>query len=60
MKIVWRNPNPIVSKRVSITRTGRLEEAGQVQLFYRSSSAGPGILGTGFELRVNRSKLHTA
>lgn len=59
MKIVWRNPNPIVSKRVCIIRTGRFEEAGQVQLFYRSSAA-PGILGTEFELRVNRNQLHAA
>ncbi len=59
MKIVWRNPNKIVSKKVSIMKTGRLEAAGQVQLFYRSS-AGPGILGTEFELRVNCSKLLAA
>jgi hypothetical protein len=59
MKIVWRNPNSIVSQRIRIIRTGRLEAAGQVQLFYRSS-AGPGILGIEFELRVNRSKLHAA
>ena len=59
MKIVWRNPNLIVSKSVTIVKTGRLEEAGQVQLFY-SSSAGPGVLGIEFELRVNRSKLHAA
>ena len=59
MKIVWRNPSRVVSKRVSIIKTGRLEAAGQVQLFYRSS-AGPGILGTEFELRVNCSKLNAA
>jgi hypothetical protein len=59
MKIVWRNPSRVISKRVSIIKTGRLEAAGQVQLFYRSS-AGPGILGTEFELRVNCSKLHAA
>jgi len=54
MKIVWRNPDKAVSKKVSVTRTGRLEVAGQVQQFYRSSS-GPGVLGTEFELRVNRA-----
>ena len=59
MKIVWRNPNPIVPKSVCIIKTGRAEEAGQVQLFYRSSP-GPGVLGTEFELRVNCSKLHAA
>ena len=59
MKIVWRNPNKIVSTKVSIIRTGRIEAAFQVQQFYRSS-AGPGILGMEFELRVNRSKLHAA
>ena len=59
MKIVWRNPNPIVSKRVSIIKTARLEKTGQVQLLYRRS-VGPGILGREFELRVRRSKLHAA
>jgi hypothetical protein len=55
MKIVWRNPNKTILKKVSIIRTGRLEAAGQVQQFYRSSS-GPGIIGTEFELRVNRTR----
>jgi hypothetical protein len=59
MKIVWRNPNKIVSGRVSIVRTGRLEAVGLVQLFYRSSAAF-GILGPEFEVRVNCSKLHAA
>jgi hypothetical protein len=55
MKIVWRNPNKIVPKKVSIVRTGRLEAADQVQQFYRSS-LGSGILGTEFELLVNRER----
>jgi len=55
MKIVWRNPNKTVSKKVSIVRTGRLEAADQVQQFYRSS-LGSGILGTEFELLVNRER----
>lgn len=59
MKIVWRNPDNIISKKVSIVRTGRLEAAGLVQLFYRSSAAS-GILGLEFELRVNCSKLDAA
>ena len=55
MKIVWRNPNQTISKKVSIIRTGRLEAAGQVQQFYRSSSD-PGIIGIEFELRVIRPR----
>jgi len=55
MKIVWRNPNQTIPKKVSIIRTGRLEAAGQVQQFYRSSS-GAGIIGIEFELRVNRPR----
>ena len=54
MKIVWRNPNKIIPKKVSIVKTGQLEVAGQVQLFYRSS-AGAGMLGTEFELFVTRT-----
>jgi hypothetical protein len=54
MKIVWRNPNKINPKKVFIVKTGQLEVAGQVQLFYRSS-AGAGMLGTEFELFVNRT-----
>ncbi len=53
MKIIWRNPNKIDSKGVSLVKTGRLETEDQLQLFYRSS-LGSGILGTDFELRVNR------
>ena len=52
MKIVWRNPDKAVSKKVSVIKTGSVEVAGQVQQFYRSA-LGPGILGTEFELRVN-------
>ena len=59
MNIVWRNPNKIVSKGVRIVKTGRLEAPHQLQLFYRSAS-GVGILGTEFELRVNRKPLHAA
>lgn len=58
MKIVWRNPNRIATKKTSIVRTGRVDAANLVQLFYRSSS-GLGILGTHYELLVNRSgRLH--
>jgi hypothetical protein len=59
MKIVWRNPNKTGSKRMSIVRTGRVEAADLLQLFYRSSS-GLGILGTHFELLVNRGKRQVA
>jgi hypothetical protein len=60
MTIVWRNPNKIGSKRVSIVRTGRVEATDLLQLFYRSSS-GLGILGTHFELLVSRGgKLQAA
>jgi len=53
MKIVWRNPNQVVSQGVCLVKTGRLETENEVQLFYRSA-AGEGLLGTQFELRVNR------
>ena len=59
MKIVWRNPNKIAGKRRCIVRTGRVEAADSVQLSYRSSS-GPGILGTQFQLLVNRGKWQAA
>jgi hypothetical protein len=54
MKIVWRNPNGVTRKRVSIVNTGRVEAEGLVQLFYRYSS-GLGVLVTDFELLVNRT-----
>ncbi|HTR26472.1 MAG TPA: hypothetical protein VMI10_21050 [Terriglobales bacterium] len=56
MKIVWRNPNTIIPKKVSIIKTGQLEVAGQVQLFYRTS-AGAGMLGSEFELFVNPTRV---
>jgi hypothetical protein len=55
MKIVWRNPNRMALKRISIVNTGRAEAEDLVQLFYRSSS-GLGALGTDFELLVNLSR----
>ncbi len=54
MKIVWRNPNRVTPKRVSIVNTGRVEAGDLVQLFYRYSS-GLGVLVTDFELLVNRT-----
>jgi hypothetical protein len=54
MKIVWRNPNGLTRKRVSIVNTGRVEAENVVQLFYRYSS-GLGVLVTDFELLVNRT-----
>lgn len=54
MKIVWRNPNRVTPKRVSIVNTGRVEAEDLVQLFYRYSS-GLGVLVTDFELLVNRT-----
>lgn len=59
MKIVWRNPNWIPRRVVSIVKTGSLEATGALHLFYRSS-AGPGVLGTLFEVHVNRGKLSHA
>jgi hypothetical protein len=54
MKIVWRNPNRVTRKGVSIVNTGRVEAVDQVQLFYRYSS-GLGVLVTDFELLVSRT-----
>jgi len=54
MKIVWRNPNGVTPKSVSIVNTGRVEAEDLVQLFYRYSS-GLGVLVTDFELLVNRT-----
>ena len=51
MKIVWRNPNAVTRKRVSIVNTGRVEAEDLQQLFYRYSS-GLGVLVTDFELLV--------
>lgn len=59
MKIVWRNPNPIDSKRPSIARTASVEQAGNLLVFYRSSS-GLGALGTILELVVYRRTLPNA
>ena len=53
MKIVWRNPNWIERKALSIARTTAVEQAGKVLVFYRSCSGG-GSLDTIFELIVNR------
>jgi hypothetical protein len=56
MKIVWRNPNAVTRKRVSIVNTGRVVEAEDLlQLFYRYSS-GLGVLVIDFELLVNRTR----
>jgi hypothetical protein len=54
MKIIWHNPKKITSKGASIVKTGWLETEDDLQFFYRSTH-GPGILGTMFELRVNRT-----
>ena len=54
MKIVWRSPNGVTRKSVSIVNIGRVEAEDLVQLFYRYSS-GLGILVTDFELLVNRT-----
>jgi hypothetical protein len=54
MKIVWRTPNGVTRKRVSLVNTGRVEAEDLVQLFYRYSS-GLGVLVTDFELLVNRT-----
>jgi len=54
MKIVWRNPNGVTRKRVSLVNTGRVEAEDLVQLFYRYSW-GLGVLVTDFELLVNRT-----
>ena len=43
MKIVWRNPNAVTRKRVSIVNTGRVEAEDLLQLFYLYSS-GLGVL----------------
>jgi len=59
MKIVWRNPNGIAPIKMSIAKIGRVEAADIVQLLYRSSSC-MGLLGTDFELLVNRSNRHAA
>ena len=55
MKIVWRNPNRVTRKRVSIVNTGRVEAEDLQQLFYRYSS-GLGAFVTDFELLVNRTR----
>jgi hypothetical protein len=55
MKIVWRNPESMTPKRISIINTGRVEAEELVQLSYRASS-GVGILGTDFELLLNCSR----
>jgi hypothetical protein len=59
MKIIWRNSNTIARNPVSLVRTGRSDESGQLRRFYRSR-AGLGILGTNFELWVNRKKSSSA
>ena len=59
MKIVWRNPSRIATKKMSIVKTSRVEATDLVQQFYRSSS-GLGILGTQYELLLNRGKWQAA
>ena len=54
MKIIWRNPNGVTPKKISIVNTGRVEAENLVQLFYRYSS-GLGVMVTDFELLVNRA-----
>ena len=56
MKIVWRNPNRIMPKVISIAKAGSVEQSGALQVLYRSST-GAGILGTLFEVRINSSKV---
>jgi hypothetical protein len=55
MKIIWRNPNGVTPKRISIVNTGRVDAENLVQLFYRYSS-GLGVVVTDFELLVNRRR----
>jgi hypothetical protein len=59
MEIVWRNPNRMAPKRISVVKTGRVEAEDSVQLFY-SCSSGLGVLRTDFELLVNRSRTRHA
>lgn len=56
MKIVWRNPNPIMPKVISIAKTGSLEQSGSLHVLYRSST-GIGILGMLFEVRIKSNKV---
>lgn len=53
MKIVWRNPNPINPTLFSIVKTLTIEQTDTLRVFYLSST-GVGVLGTMFELLVNR------
>ena len=59
MKIVWRNPNPIIPPSFSIVKTLAIERPDTLRVFYRSSS-GLGALGTMFELLVNREAISRA
>ena len=55
MRIIWRNPNKINPIKRSIIKTGYVEAPGGMYLFYRSA-LGEGILGTEFEVWMNRSR----
>lgn len=59
MKIVWRNPNSINRTSFSIVKTLAMEQPDELRVFYRSSR-GPGVLGTIFELLVNRDAVSRA
>lgn len=61
MEIVWRNPNGVTPKTVSIVNMGYVEAEGSVRLFCRYSP-GLGALVTDFELLVNctESSRHAA
>lgn len=54
MKIIWRNPKRTAPKKVFIINTRRVDSEYVAKRFYHCSS-GVGILGTEFELQVNRT-----
>ena len=59
MKIVWRNPNLIDRTPFSIVKTLAVEQPDELRVFY-CSSRGPGVLGTLFEVLVNRDAVSRA
>ena len=59
MTIIWRNPKQVVPKNISVVNTDRVDGQDLVRLFYHCSS-GLGILGTDFELLVNRNRRQQA
>jgi hypothetical protein len=54
MKIIWRNPNRVSPKRISIINTGKVATEDLMYFFYRYSSD-MGVLVTDFELLVKRN-----